>query len=92
LNLLAGLAIAVPVAIHLLQRKREATVDFPAVRFLLLAQRRSSRRVRVRRLLLLLVRCLAVLLFVLLLARPVLQALGGWRGEPGFTAVILTPR
>ena len=91
LNLLAGLAVAVPVAIHLLQRKREATVDFPAVRFLLLAQRRSSRRVRVRRLLLLLVRCLAVLLFVLLLARPVLQAPGAAfrEGEPGFTAVIL---
>lgn len=91
LNLLAALAVAVPVAIHLLQRKREATVDFPAVRFLLLAQRRSSRRVRVRRLLLLLVRCLAVLLFALLLARPVLQAPGAAfrEGEPGFTALIL---
>ncbi len=91
LNLLAALAVAVPVAIHLLQRKREATVDFPAVRFLLLAQRRSSRRVRVRRLLLLLVRCLALLLFALLLARPVLQAPGAIfrEGEPGFTVVIL---
>lgn len=91
LNLLAGLAVAVPVAIHLLQRRREATVDFSAVRFLLLAQRRSSRRVRVRRLLLLLVRCLAVLLFALLLARPVLQAPGAVfrAGDPGFTAVIL---
>ena len=91
LNLLAGLAVAVPVAIHLLQRRREATVDFPAVRFLLLAQRRSSRRVRVRRLLLLLVRALAVLLFALLLARPVLQAPGAAfrEGEPGFTVVIL---
>ena len=91
LNLLAGLAVAVPVAIHLLQRRREATVDFPAVRFLLLAQRRSSRRLRVRRLLLLLVRALAVLLFAVLLARPVLQAPGAAfrEGEPGFTAVIL---
>ncbi len=91
LNLLAGLAVAVPVAIHLLQRKREATIDFPAVRFLMLAQKRSSRRIRVRRLLLLLVRCLAVLLFALLLARPVLQAPGAAfrEGEPGFTAVIL---
>lgn len=91
LNLLAGLAVAVPIAIHLLQRKREATVDFPAVRFLLIAQRRSSRRVRVRRLLLLLVRCLALLLFALLLARPVLRAPGAVfrSGEPGVTAVIL---
>jgi hypothetical protein len=91
LNLLAALAVAVPVAIHLLQRRREATIDFPAVRFLLLAQRRSSRRVRVRRLLLLLVRVLVVLLFALLLARPVLQAPGAAfrEGEPGFTAVIL---
>lgn len=91
LNLLAGLAIAVPVAIHLLRRRREATIDFPAVRFLLLAQRRSSRRLRVRRLLLLAVRALAVLLFSLLLARPVLQAPGAAfrEGEPGFTAVII---
>jgi hypothetical protein len=45
----------------------------------------------VRRLLLLLVRCLAVLLFVLLLARPVLQAPGAAfrEGELGFTVVIL---
>ena len=91
LNLLFALAVAVPVAIHLLQRRREATVDFPAVRFLLLAQRRSSRRLRLRRLLLLLLRCLAVLVFALLLARPVLQAPGAAfrEGEPGFTAVIL---
>jgi hypothetical protein len=91
LNLLFALAIAVPVAIHLLQRRREATVEFPAVRLLLLAQRRSSRRLRLRRLLLLLLRCLAVLVFALLLARPVLQAPGAAfrEGEPGFTAVIL---
>lgn len=91
LNLFAGVAVAVPIAVHLLQRRREATVDFPAVRFLLLAQKRSSRRVRVRRLLLLLLRCLGVLLFALLLARPVLQAPGAAfrEGEPAFTAVIL---
>ena len=91
LNLLFALAVAVPVAIHLLQRRREATVDFPAVRFLLIAQRRSSRRLRLRRLLLLLLRCLAVIAFALLLARPVLQAPGAAfrEGEPGFTAVIL---
>src|SRR5512139_1017222 len=91
LNLLAALAVAVPIAIHLLQRRREATVDFPAVRFLLLAQRRAARHLRVRRLLLLLVRCLAVLCFALLLARPVVQAPGAAfrEGEPGFTALIL---
>lgn len=91
LNLLFALAVAVPVAIHLLQRRREATVDFPAVRFLLIAQRRSARRLRLRRLLLLLLRCLAVIAFALLLARPVLQAPGAAfrEGEPGHTAVIL---
>lgn len=91
LYLLAALAVAVPVAIHLLQRRREATLDFPAVRFLALAQRRSSRRLRLRRLLLLALRCAAILLFALLLARPVLQAPGAAfrEGEPGFTAVVL---
>jgi SAM-dependent methyltransferase len=91
LALLAAAAVAIPVAIHLLQRRREATVDFPAIRFLLIAQRRAARHLRVRRLLLLLVRCLALLVFALLLARPVLRApAAAFRaGEPGWTAVIL---
>lgn len=91
LNLLAALAVAVPVAIHLLQRRREATVEFPAVRFLLLAQRRSARRLRLRRLLLLALRCLAVVLFAVILARPVLRAPGAQfrEGAAGRTAVIL---
>jgi hypothetical protein len=91
LNLLAALAVALLVVIHLLRRKREATVDFPAVRFLVLAQRRSSRRLRLRRILLLLARCLLLLLFALVLARPVLYAPGAVfrEGEAGFTALIL---
>jgi hypothetical protein len=91
LGLLAALGVAVPIAVHLLQRRREATVDFPAVRFLLIARRRSARRLRLRRLLLLALRALAVLLFALVLARPVLYAPGAVfrRGEPGFTAVVL---
>ncbi len=88
-GLLAALAVAVPIAVHLLQRRREATVDFPAVRFLLLAQRRAARRLRLRRLLLLAVRCLAVLLLALALARPVLDAAGAGAGAGAATVVVL---
>lgn len=91
LNLLAALAVALPVVIHLLRRKREATLLFPTVRFLILAQKRSSRRLRLRRLLLLLVRSLLLALFALVLARPVLYAPGAVfrAGEAGYTVVIL---
>lgn len=91
LGLLAALGVAVPILLHLLRRRRERTVDFPAVRFLLLARRRTSRRLRLRRLLLLALRCAAVLLLALVLARPVRLAPGSALQDPaaGWTAVLL---
>jgi hypothetical protein len=72
--LLAGaLAISVPIIIHLLNKRRFRTVDWAAMDFLIEADRKNRRRVRLENLLLLLLRCLAVLLVGLLLARPFLR-------------------
>lgn len=66
------LAIALPVLIHLLNKRKFRVVDWAAMEFLLDADKKNRRRVRLENLLLLLLRCLAVLLIGLLLARPFL--------------------
>jgi hypothetical protein len=68
--LAAGLAIALPIVIHLLFRQRTRTVPIGSVRFLHQVVREHRRRRRVRQWLLLSLRMLAVLLLALLFARP----------------------
>lgn len=68
---LAGAAlVSVPIIIHLLNRRKFKIVDWAAMDFLLEADKKNRRRVRLENLLLLLMRCLAVFLLGLLLARP----------------------
>lgn len=64
------LAAAVPVIIHLLNRRRHKPMDWAAMRFAQLAWKRIRRRTRFENLFLLLLRCAAVALFALALARP----------------------
>src|SRR5213594_4686 len=66
-------AAALPVLIHLLNRRRLKRIRFPAVRFILVSQRRISRTYRLRHWILLALRTVAVLLLVLLLANPIFQ-------------------
>jgi hypothetical protein len=61
-------AVAVPIIIHLLNRRRYKIVTWAAMRFLLAAQKQNSRRLRIEQLLLLLVRCAMVALLVLAMA------------------------
>lgn len=68
--LLALLAVAVPIVLHLLQRRRPRRVRFAAIEFILRSQRRTARRFRLRQLLLLLARCAIVTAIVLAMARP----------------------
>jgi hypothetical protein len=64
---LAG-AAAVPVIIHLLNRRRFRIVEWAAMRFLLAAQRQNVRRLRLEQWLLLAVRCLLLILLVAAMA------------------------
>lgn len=66
--LAAGLG---PVIIHLLNRQRYQNVDWAAMQFLLQAVSSRRRRVQIRDLLLLLLRTLAIIFFVLAMARPI---------------------
>ena len=71
---LAGLlAIGIPIAIHLINRERRVVVQFPSLMFLHKIPYRSVRRQRLRHLLLLAMRCLALALLVAAFSRPFLQ-------------------
>ncbi len=70
---LAGLglaAISLPIIIHLLNKRRFKIVDWAAMEFLFDADKRNRRRLKLENLILLLLRCLALLLLGLLFSRP----------------------
>jgi hypothetical protein len=68
---LAGLAaLAVPVLIHLINRERKTVVEFPSLMFLQRIPYRSVRRQKLRHLLLLALRCLALFFLVAAFSRP----------------------
>lgn len=71
---LGGLAVAVPIIIHLLNKRRFKIVDWAAMDFLLDADKKNRRRVKLENFILLLLRCLAMLLIGLMLARPFLPS------------------
>lgn len=76
--LLAALSLGlIPILIHLLNRQRFKQVDFPTLRFLKEMQRQKMRQVKIRQLILLLLRTLAVLFLVLALTRPVIRSTAG---------------
>src|SRR3954468_15460523 len=69
---LAGaMLVALPIIIHILNRRRFKVVDWAAMEFLLRAMRRNRRRLRFEQWLLLAVRCLVLALLGFALARPV---------------------
>jgi hypothetical protein len=87
---LFGLAAAsLPVLIHLLNRRRLKRVRFPAVRFILLSQKRISRSYRLRHWLLLALRTLAVVFLALLLANPIFQTGAGLFAGGGPVALVV---
>ncbi|MBU1937372.1 BatA domain-containing protein, partial [bacterium] len=66
-----------PILIHLLTRQRLKRITFPTLRFLKELQRRKMRQLKLRQILLLILRTLAILALVLAMARPVLQSTAG---------------
>ena len=75
--LLWGLAAAsLPIIIHLLNRRKFREMRWAAMRFLLAAIRKNSRRIRIEQWLLLAVRTLIIVLVVSAMAKPFLESLG----------------
>lgn len=82
--MLWGLAAgSIPILIHLLHRRRFQTVPWAAMRFLLAATKKQSRRLKLEQLLLLLIRTMIVICIALALARPTAETLGQYFQSEG---------
>lgn len=86
--LLLAAAAAVPLLLHLLRRRTGTKVDFPAVRYLLRAEREHAREVRLRNLALMLLRVGIVVAIALAMARPI-GLLAGVGHPPTAVAIVL---
>ncbi len=90
-------AAAGPTLIHLLNRRRHKTINWAAMDFLREAVRRNKKLVELRDIILLLLRTLAVALFVLAMAQPFVQSKATWylvvagfvAGMVGITSMIV---
>ena len=85
--LFLGLAVAVPIVLHLFHRHQGPRVVFPALRYLRRAEKESARQIRLRQLLLLLLRAAAILLLAFAAGRPFVRAAGS-QHEPSAVAIV----
>src|ERR687894_1726341 len=89
LFLLGLAAVAVPVLVHLVRRTRARRVEFPALVFVRQVPQRTIRRRTLHNLLLLLLRCLAVLLIVIAFTRPFFSGGKGARDNTAAGATVI---
>ena len=88
--ILWGLPLAlVPVIIHLLNRMRYRSVNWAAMMFLLRQNRASTRYAKLRQLLILACRVLAVAALVLAIARPLAGSWAGWMISPAPEVILV---
>ncbi|SHJ93951.1 N-terminal double-transmembrane domain-containing protein [Rubritalea squalenifaciens DSM 18772] len=86
------LAVAIPVIIHLLNRRRHRTVKWAAMSFLLKATRESRGKKKLKHILILTCRALAIAALVFALARPLVSGLLGWGGGKLDTVILVLDR
>jgi hypothetical protein len=90
LFLIAALAAAIPVILHLINRQQAKNLPFPTLRFLKLSAEKTRRRKRIHDLLLMLLRAAVLFLIALGLARPAITNLGSlWGGASASVAIVL---
>ncbi|MEC9094194.1 MAG: BatA domain-containing protein [Planctomycetota bacterium] len=75
------IAIASPIIIHLLNRRRFRVVEWAAMEFLLNANKKNQRRIQLEHIILLILRCIAIFLIGFLLARPFFPSDANFLGE-----------
>lgn len=86
------LAAAIPVIIHLINRRRHKTVKWAAMQFLLKATRESRGKKKLRHILILTCRALAIAALMFAAARPIVSGLLGWGGGALDTVVLILDR
>ncbi|MEY3894854.1 MAG: hypothetical protein RLZZ214_373, partial [Verrucomicrobiota bacterium] len=86
------LAASVPVLIHLINKRRHKTIQWAAMQFLLKATRESRGKKKLRHILILTCRALAIAALAFAAARPIVSGLIGWGGGSIDTVVLLLDR
>jgi len=86
--LLFAAAVGVPLVLHLLRRRTGVRFDFPAVRYLLRAERERAREVKLRNMLLMMLRIGIVLAIAFAASRPI-GPLPGFGHAPTAVAIVL---
>jgi hypothetical protein len=81
-------AIAVPLLIHLWRRRIGSRVEFPAARYLERAEKEHSRTLKIRNLLLMFLRVLALIAIATAAARPVARLLGSGHAPTAIAVVV----
>ena len=86
--LVLSAAVAVPLFLHLLRRRIEIRREFPAARYLLRAEKENVRRLKLRNMLLMLLRTLALFFLALAAARPISALFGSGHVPTGLVVVV----
>lgn len=82
-------ASAVPVLIHLLNKRRHKTIQWAAMQFLLKATRESRGRKKLRHIIILTARALGIAALVFAASRPFVSSFLGWGGRVDTVVLIL---
>src|SRR5215207_2397870 len=83
LMMLGAAAISIPIALHFFYRARYKPLPWAPMKFLKEAIEQTSRRLKFQEWILLALRCLALILLALALARPGMESVsGGGAGQP----------
>ena len=82
---------AIPLIIHLLNRRNLITIDFSTLRFLKLLEKESIRKLQILQILLLFLRTIIILFVVLMITRPVIKGIFNLQdsGESALHTIIL---
>jgi len=86
-----GALVAIPVIIHLFHRKRFKVINWAAMEFLKISQKKTRSIMRLKHLVLLLLRCLAILLIVFALSQPLIKPanLSSFKGKTATYVVLI---
>ena len=82
-------AVAAPILVHLVRRTRARKIEFPALTFVRQVPQRTIRRRTFRNLLLLILRCLAILLIVIAFTRPFFSRRSSAQANNGAGATVI---
>jgi hypothetical protein len=87
----AGVGAAIPFILHLMQNRRRVRMPFPTIRFLKLAEKNNSRKIRLENFLLWLLRTLIMISLGAAFAMPMFRTGGfAWLGEtPRDVAIVI---